>query len=1018
MSQQSPVSQPAVNSDIAMTRNIDVIDSKLAKLKSRLSSAALKQASPAIPENNQDIRRVLEHLEEPVIVHTGGTIAYVNAAASRQYGVASPRELIGVSFLSLIHPEHRTVVKVRMAALERWPDRDASAKIVGLAADGREHPASIRMSALGWRGGPAILSLYDRPSASAEEVDASSAVPIAMEDMTWEWWVETDAIHVGPGFQRLLNLTDTEAVKGLAGWNALVQQDDLPTLQHSIEKYIAGKDTHFEFDVRLISSEDEERWLRLSGRALRDGENTVDRLTGMAIDVSELKHAESELISHKHKQNKTRRILANRTAALAAREDELDQARRLVDASNAELAVREQELAEVKQGLQDTSSELAARRDELKESRRTTGEREATVASRDKELAQLREMLRSTTSDLGEKEQQLDKTTFLLEARTAELNARAGELARIKESLDDRDNELAKRSHELTERDDEISKLRAGLAKRDDAISSRDRDLAHLRETFQARTSALTTQGKELADAKALLEKTGATLETTGAALAEREHELEALREQHQETQSTLADRQADLHRTADALETHRSALTQREQELSETRQTLEDRETDLAERHTDLREARERLESHAEALAARDTEIARTAEVLAGQSNEITELKLELAVLTESLDARLAALRDQETELCKITERVSRRDTRIAEQEDELDALKRALGASSNELTAQTAAFAEAKQLLDSGGKQLSRQGAELSARNEELDQAKKQLDVQSGELERLRDRVDFSSHIQSQFLAGMSHELLTPLNAIKGFAEVISQEMFGGLGNDQYREYATDIVSSADHLRHMIGELLELSRITEQKAELREECLDVQSVMRDIQRRVAGRAEEAELALGLNISTDLPTLEADGLMVRQMLLNLVSNAIKFTDSGGMIEIAALSDADEGLAISVRDTGAGIPEDAIEAILAPFGQANGNVSRTHAGNGLGLTLARAQIEAHGGQLEIDSTLGKGTTVTLHFPPSRSTARSAGTGSGQPDVSVPVPQSVQTGAIPATRPKRNRKAVS
>lgn len=1042
MSQQSPISQSAADP------YIDVIDSKLATLESRLSSAATKQASSAGPDNSGDIRRVLDNLQEPAIVHAGGTVVYANLAAARQYGNDRPRELFGIPFLSLIHPDYRTVVKVRMAPLERWPDRDASAKVLGLATDGSEHTASIRMSSLSWRGVPAILSLYDNPSVSA------NGTPLAIEDMTWEWRIDTDVLHVGPGFQRLLNLTDSEALTGLAGWNALVHHDDMPTLQRSVDKYIAEKDNHFEFEIRIATPEEDERWMRLTGRALRNGDNAIDRLTGMAVDVSAQKYAETALVSLKHKQNKTRRILADRTAALAAREDELDQARRLADASNVELAIREQELAEARQLLQDTISELTQRHRELDESSTIICAREATVANLNSEVGELREMLRSTNSDLGEREQQLEKTGFLLTARTAELNSRAAELTRAKESLEEQDAQLARLNEEIAKGEDAYTKLRTALAKRDDDISNRDRELARLGEAFQAQTSTIAVQGKELADTKSLIE----TITTT---LADRERELEEAGAALKDRDSALAARNADLEETRERLDSAGKALSTRVDEMDALRRTLEaqtaeldERNATLAERDSELSEtaallsdqaaritalemelvaAAESLDARSAAVDDRDAEIAEKAQALTARVTEIAELKVELATLAEHLDARSTALEERDSELSRAMHQIGRSEARIAEQGDELEALKRALDANTEELTAQTAAFAEAKHLLDSGGKQLARQEvdlaergkqldtttAELSARNEELGQAKKQLDIQSGELERLRGRIDFSSHIQSQFLAGMSHELLTPLNAIKGFGEVISQEMFGGLRNDQYREYATDIVSSADRLRHMIAELLELSRITEQKADLREECLDVQSVVRDIRRRVAGRAEDSELVLGVNISIGLPALRADGLMVRQMLLNLVSNAIKCTDPGGMIEIAALSNLDGSIALSVRDTGAGIPEEAVKAILVPFGPADSDVSRTHAGNGLGLTLARAQIELHGGRLEIDSAPGNGTTVTLHFPAGRSAApETAESQLDQPDVSVPVPHSGQADTEPAIRPKTTRRAVS
>ena len=222
------------------------------------------------------------------------------------------------------------------------------------------------------------------------------------------------------------------------------------------------------------------------------------------------------------------------------------------------------------------------------------------------------------------------------------------------------------------------------------------------------------------------------------------------------------------------------------------------------------------------------------------------------------------------------------------------------------------------------------------------------------------------------------MSHELRTPLNAIIGFAEILSNELFGALGNARYLDYAKDIHESGHHLLALINDILDLSKIETGNIEIHEEVIDVYEVIQSCMRLSAERA----LIAGVDLVTDLtegflPALRADKRMVKQIVVNLLSNAIKFTPSGGRIAVTVRHDPDGGCILQIADTGIGIAPENISKALARFGQVDGEFTRKFEGTGLGLPLSQSLVELHGGTLEIESELGAGTTVTVRFPPER-----------------------------------------
>lgn len=232
-----------------------------------------------------------------------------------------------------------------------------------------------------------------------------------------------------------------------------------------------------------------------------------------------------------------------------------------------------------------------------------------------------------------------------------------------------------------------------------------------------------------------------------------------------------------------------------------------------------------------------------------------------------------------------------------------------------------------------------------------------------------------------KSAFLALMSHELRTPLNAIIGFSEVLSSELFGPLGSERYTGYANDIHSAGKHLLNLINDILDLSKVEAGRLELSCEMFSLPDFLDDCLRFVSGRAQANSLSVSCSVPADFPLIEADRLRLKQVLLNLLSNAVKFTLPGGSIRVEAHLATDGGIIITVADTGIGMAPEAIPLALEPFRQIASPLSRKVEGTGLGLSLVKTLTELHGGRLAIQSEPDVGTTVELHFPPSRTVAK-------------------------------------
>src|SRR6186997_15096 len=261
---------------------------------------------------------------------------------------------------------------------------------------------------------------------------------------------------------------------------------------------------------------------------------------------------------------------------------------------------------------------------------------------------------------------------------------------------------------------------------------------------------------------------------------------------------------------------------------------------------------------------------------------------------------------------------------------------------------------------------------------------QARAEKDALIGELEQAkaisdeaRRRAEAANIAKSRFLAQMSHELRTPLNAILGFSEVMKGEVFGAHTVPAYKEYAADIHNSGVHLLNLINEILDLSRIEAGRYELNEEPTDLAAVVADCRHLLQLRARNRGIALHEVFEDEMPKLWADERAIRQICLNFLSNAIKFTPQGGEIWIKAGWTASGGQYLSVKDTGPGIPEEEIPIVLASFGQGSNSIKSAEQGAGLGLPIAKSLVDLHGGTFTLKSKLRIGTEVVIALPPER-----------------------------------------
>ena len=258
--------------------------------------------------------------------------------------------------------------------------------------------------------------------------------------------------------------------------------------------------------------------------------------------------------------------------------------------------------------------------------------------------------------------------------------------------------------------------------------------------------------------------------------------------------------------------------------------------------------------------------------------------------------------------------------------------------------------------------GSSFNAMAAEVEAKNVALSQAV--------------GRAEAASRTKSDFLANVSHEVRTPLNAILGFSELMRASIYGPMGHPKYVNYVEHIHNSAQHLLGLVNTVLDLSKAESGMLDVTLESVDVAAIVAECAPMVETQAKSGGIRLVRRVEGRLPHARADRNRLKQVLLNLLSNAVKFTPAGGEISIEAERAGDHGVRIRVRDTGIGIEEKDIPRVLAPFGRVESPWHRRQEGTGLGLPLSRRMMDAMGGQFTLTSVPGLGTVATIELPAS------------------------------------------
>jgi len=254
-----------------------------------------------------------------------------------------------------------------------------------------------------------------------------------------------------------------------------------------------------------------------------------------------------------------------------------------------------------------------------------------------------------------------------------------------------------------------------------------------------------------------------------------------------------------------------------------------------------------------------------------------------------------------------------------------------------------------------------------------DQLESSQEKLSLLARKYEIAMTRAEAANQAKSEFLANMSHELRTPLNAINGFSEIMAGQMFGPLGDKRYVGYAGDILKSGQHLLSLINDILDMAKIEAGKMTLHYEKVSLREVCEDAIRLMRGKAQDSGLTLMLD-AQQLEEIDADERGMKQVMLNLISNAVKFTPEGGSITVTVAAHGDGRQRVAVADTGIGIAAEDLGRLARPFEQVEGQHSKTTQGTGLGLALTKSLIEMHHGAMTIESQPGSGTTVSFDIP--------------------------------------------
>ncbi|ENN93387.1 sensor histidine kinase [Bartonella bovis] len=285
--------------------------------------------------------------------------------------------------------------------------------------------------------------------------------------------------------------------------------------------------------------------------------------------------------------------------------------------------------------------------------------------------------------------------------------------------------------------------------------------------------------------------------------------------------------------------------------------------------------------------------------------------------------------------------------------------------GTDISELKQQQEKFKNSEKSLFSFIQELKRARGNAQQRATEVEKLNKSLQAE-------KERAESANKAKSEFLANISHELRTPLNAILGFSDIMLQSTFGPLGSQRYKEYMRDIHNSGTHLLTLINDILDMSKIEAGRFTLDCKNIDLEPIISEAIRTLTPQAQEKKVSVTTNIVPKLHA-EVDCRAIRQIFLNLISNAVKFTPSGGNIDVCAFQ-KENNLIFKIKDTGVGIPQAAIKKLGQPFEQVENQFTKTHTGSGLGLAISRSLVKLHKGKLEITSEEEKGTTVIITMP--------------------------------------------
>lgn len=248
------------------------------------------------------------------------------------------------------------------------------------------------------------------------------------------------------------------------------------------------------------------------------------------------------------------------------------------------------------------------------------------------------------------------------------------------------------------------------------------------------------------------------------------------------------------------------------------------------------------------------------------------------------------------------------------------------------------------------------------------------KRTHQQNKQLEKSTKLAHHSNHVKSQFLAGMSHELRTPLNAIIGFSELITQEAFGPINPPKYKQYVEDTLESGKHLLSMISDILDMSKIEAGRYDLNLQPVQLNNLTRNSYKMCQVLAEKKNIELTLSLSENQPVIIGDERAMKQIILNIVSNGIKYTPEGGKVDVKIVDRLSSGVQIIVQDNGPGIADEELQKVMEPFVQVKNSTTDKTEGTGLGLAIVNSLASLLGAHFNLESQLDEGTCATVTFP--------------------------------------------